>query len=152
LCMVNDMEREEGLGKNSFYKKSTSHEALKPPVENVSTEISRGTLSSQPVSRWINLCFSLSYIFNFGWGRCLCGRYGYTALCCVGVLPGSGCVVGCRGALILSEPHLCKILCVVRCSPEGRRSRFVRGIWSCLREAVFLGGWCFPCRRWLLCL
>jgi hypothetical protein len=63
--MVNDMEREEGLGKTLFYKKSTSHEALKLPVENVSTEISRGTISSHSVSRWKNLCFSLSYIFNF---------------------------------------------------------------------------------------
>jgi hypothetical protein len=51
LWLVNDMEREEGLGKNLFYKKSTSHEALKLPVENVSTGISRGTLSSHPVSR-----------------------------------------------------------------------------------------------------
>jgi hypothetical protein len=61
------MEREEGLGKNLFYKKSTSHEALKFPVENVSTEISRGTISSHPVSRWKNLCFSL--FFNFA--RCI---------------------------------------------------------------------------------
>jgi hypothetical protein len=49
--MVNDMEREEGLGKTLFYKKSTSHEALKPPVENNSTEIFRGTISSHPESR-----------------------------------------------------------------------------------------------------
>ncbi len=65
LLLINDMYWEEGLGKNLFYKKSTSHEALKLPVENNSTEISRGTISSQPVSRWKNLCFSLSYIFNF---------------------------------------------------------------------------------------
>jgi hypothetical protein len=57
------MEREEGLGKNLFYKKSTSRKALNLPVENVSTEIFRGTLSSHPVSRCRNLCFSLSSIF-----------------------------------------------------------------------------------------
>ena len=51
LCMVNDMDREEGLGKKVFYKKSTSRKALKLPVENVSTEIFRGTLSSHPESR-----------------------------------------------------------------------------------------------------
>jgi len=51
LWLVNDMDREDGLGKNLFYKKSTSHEALKPPVEKVSTEISRGNLSSHPESR-----------------------------------------------------------------------------------------------------
>jgi hypothetical protein len=60
------MEREEWPGKKVFYKKASSRKALKLPVENVSTEISRGTLSSYPVSRWKNLCFSLSYIFNFG--------------------------------------------------------------------------------------
>jgi hypothetical protein len=65
LWLVNDMERGEGLGRKLFYKKSTSHEALKLPVENVSTEISRGTLSSHPVSRYRNLCFSL--FFNIFW-------------------------------------------------------------------------------------
>jgi hypothetical protein len=58
--MVNDLDREEGAGKNSFYKDASSRKALKLPVENVSTEISRGTISSQPVSRWKNLCFSFS--------------------------------------------------------------------------------------------
>jgi hypothetical protein len=52
LLPVNDMDREEGLGKKVFYKKSTSRKALKLPVENISTEISRGTISSHPVSRW----------------------------------------------------------------------------------------------------
>jgi hypothetical protein len=65
--MVNDMEREEGLGKNLFYKKSTSHEALNLPVENNSTEISRGTLSSHPVSRCRNLCFSLYLFLLLAW-------------------------------------------------------------------------------------
>ncbi|AJB42755.1 hypothetical protein TCARB_1715 [Thermofilum adornatum 1505] len=54
------MDREEGLGKNVFYKKASSRKALKLPVENISTEIFRGTLSSHPVSRWKNLCFSFS--------------------------------------------------------------------------------------------
>jgi hypothetical protein len=36
------MDREEGLGKNSFYKDASSRKALKFPVENVSTEISKG--------------------------------------------------------------------------------------------------------------
>jgi hypothetical protein len=49
--MVNDMEREEWLGKKVFYKDASSRKALKLPVENVSTEISRGTISSHPVSR-----------------------------------------------------------------------------------------------------
>jgi len=66
LWLVNDMEREEGLGKNLFYKDISSRKASKLPVENLSTEISKGTLSSHPESRWKNLCFSLSYIFNFG--------------------------------------------------------------------------------------
>jgi len=66
LWLVNDMDREEGLGKNVFSEMASSRKALKFPVENVSTEISRGTLSSHPVSRCRNLCFSLSYIFNFG--------------------------------------------------------------------------------------
>ena len=62
LLLVNDMEREEGLGKNLFYKKSTSHEALNLPVENNSTEISRGTLSSHPyhdveISVFLFICF-----------------------------------------------------------------------------------------------
>jgi hypothetical protein len=61
LLYVNDMEREEGPGKKVFYKKSTSRKALKLPVENVSTEISRVTLSSHRVSRWKNLCFSLFF-------------------------------------------------------------------------------------------
>jgi hypothetical protein len=60
--MVNDKDWEEGLGKSLFYKDTSSRGALKFPVENISTEISRGTLSSHPVSRWINLCFSL-YLF-----------------------------------------------------------------------------------------
>ncbi len=51
LLPVNDMDREEGLGKNSFYKDASSRKALKLPVENVSTEISKGTISSHPVSR-----------------------------------------------------------------------------------------------------
>jgi hypothetical protein len=66
LLPVNDMDWEEGPGKNLFYKDASSRKALKFPVENVSTEISKGTLSSHPVSRCRNLCFSLSYIFNFG--------------------------------------------------------------------------------------
>jgi hypothetical protein len=49
--MVNDMEREEGLGKNLFYKDTSSHKTLRLPVENISTEISKGTLSSHPVSQ-----------------------------------------------------------------------------------------------------
>jgi hypothetical protein len=49
--MVNDMDWEEGPGRNVFYKDSSSRKALKLPVENVSTEISRGTISSHPVSR-----------------------------------------------------------------------------------------------------
>jgi hypothetical protein len=61
LLPVNDMEREEGLGKNSFYKDASSRRLLTFPVENVSTEISRGTLSSHRVSRWKNLCFSLFF-------------------------------------------------------------------------------------------
>jgi hypothetical protein len=61
LCIVNDMEREEGPEKNLFYKKSTSRKVLKFPVENVSTEIFRGTLSSHRVLRWRNLCFSLFF-------------------------------------------------------------------------------------------
>ena len=65
LLHVNDMDREEGLGKNLFYKDSSSRKALNFPVENVSTEIFRGTLSSHIVSRCRNLCFSLSYIFSF---------------------------------------------------------------------------------------
>jgi len=65
LLPINDMDWEEGLGKNLFYKKSTSRGALKLPVENVSTEISRGTFSSYPVSRCRNLCFSL--FFNIFW-------------------------------------------------------------------------------------
>ena len=60
LLLVNDMDREEGLGKNLFYKDTSTRKALKLPVENVSTEIFRGTLSSHPVSRWKNLCFSFS--------------------------------------------------------------------------------------------
>jgi len=50
LLPLNDMDREEWLGKKVFYKKSSSRKALKFPVENVSTEIFRGTLSS-PLSR-----------------------------------------------------------------------------------------------------
>ncbi len=65
LCMVNDMEREEGLGKNVFSEMASSRKALKFPVENVSTEISRGTISSHAVSRCINLCFSLFLVFYF---------------------------------------------------------------------------------------
>jgi hypothetical protein len=61
LLPVNYMDWEEKPGKNLFYKKSTSRKALKFPVENVSTEISRGTLSSHRVSRWKNLCFSLFF-------------------------------------------------------------------------------------------
>jgi hypothetical protein len=64
--MVNDMDWEEGAGKNLFYKDASSRKMLKLPVENVSTEISKGTISSHPVSRCRNLCFSLSYTFNFG--------------------------------------------------------------------------------------
>ena len=64
LLPVNDMDWEEGLGKNLFYKKSTSRKALKLPVENVSTEISKGTISSHPVSRWKNLCFSFFSILS----------------------------------------------------------------------------------------
>ncbi|AGT34426.1 MAG: hypothetical protein QXX32_06150 [Thermofilum sp.] len=45
------MDREERPGKNLFYKKSTSHKTLRLPVENISTEISRGTLSSTPVGQ-----------------------------------------------------------------------------------------------------
>jgi hypothetical protein len=48
--MVNDKDWEEGLGKSLFYKDASSRKALKPPVENISTEIFRGTLSSHPVS------------------------------------------------------------------------------------------------------
>jgi len=59
--MVNDMEWEEGPGKNVFSEMSSSRKALKFPVENVSTEIFRGTLSSHPVSLWKNLCFSLFF-------------------------------------------------------------------------------------------
>jgi len=51
LLPVNDMDWEEGPGKNLFYKDTSSRKALKFPVENVSTEISRGTISSHPVSR-----------------------------------------------------------------------------------------------------
>ena len=51
LLPVNDMDREEGAGKNLFYKDASSRKALKLPVENVSTEISKGTISSHPVSR-----------------------------------------------------------------------------------------------------
>jgi hypothetical protein len=61
LLPVNDMDREEGAGKSLFYKDASSRKALKFPVENVSTEISKGTLSSHPVSRWKNLCFSLFF-------------------------------------------------------------------------------------------
>jgi hypothetical protein len=61
LLHVNDLDREEGPGKNLFYKKSTSRKALNFPVENVSTEISKGTISSHPESRWRNLCFSLFF-------------------------------------------------------------------------------------------
>jgi len=46
--MVNDMDREEGPGKNLFYKKSTSRKALKFPVENVFTEISKGPFPPTP--------------------------------------------------------------------------------------------------------
>jgi len=53
------MEREEGPGKKVFSEMASSHEALKPPAENVSTEISKGTISSHPESRWKNLCYSL---------------------------------------------------------------------------------------------
>jgi hypothetical protein len=49
--IVNNMDWEKGPGKNLFYKDTSSYKALKFPVENVSTEISRGTLSSHPVSR-----------------------------------------------------------------------------------------------------
>jgi hypothetical protein len=59
LLPVNDMEWEEGPGKNLFYKDTSSHKVLKFPVENVSTEISKGTLSSHPISRRKNLCYSL---------------------------------------------------------------------------------------------
>jgi hypothetical protein len=65
LLPVNDMDWEEGLGKNLFYKDTSSRKALKFPVENVSTEISKGTLSSHPVSRHKNLCYSLSTYFLF---------------------------------------------------------------------------------------
>ena len=51
LCIVNDMEREEGPGKNVFSEMSSSPNLQTFPVENVSTEISRGTISSHPVSR-----------------------------------------------------------------------------------------------------
>ena len=51
LLHVNDLDREEGAGKNLFYKDASSRKALNFPVENVSTEISRGTISSHPVSR-----------------------------------------------------------------------------------------------------
>ena len=64
LLPVNDMDREEGAGKNLFYKDASSRKALKFPVENVSTEISRGTISSYPVSRCRNLCFSLFSILS----------------------------------------------------------------------------------------
>jgi hypothetical protein len=70
LWLVNDMDREEGLGKNSFYKDASSRKALKFPVENVSKEISKGTISSHPVSRQKNLCYSL-YLF-VAW--CLHGK------------------------------------------------------------------------------
>jgi len=77
LCVVNDMDWEEGLGKNLFYKDSSSRKALKFPVENVSTEISKGTLSSHPVSRCRNLCFSLFLILCnkilLGYGLKSCG-------------------------------------------------------------------------------
>jgi len=68
LWLVNDMEGEEWLGKKVFYKDASSRKALKLPVENVSTEITRGTLSSHPVSRWKNLCFSL-FFKNFSFRR-----------------------------------------------------------------------------------
>jgi hypothetical protein len=54
LLPVNDMDWEEA-----------SRKALKLPVENVSTEISKGTISSHPVSRHKNLCYSLSIYFLF---------------------------------------------------------------------------------------
>jgi len=63
LLPVNDMDREEWLGKKVFYKKSSSRKALRLPLENVSTEISRGTISSHPVSRQKNLFYSLSIYF-----------------------------------------------------------------------------------------
>jgi hypothetical protein len=65
LLPVNDMDWEEGAGKNLFYKDTSSRKALKLPVENVSTDISKGTLSSHPVSRHKNLCYSLSIYFLF---------------------------------------------------------------------------------------
>jgi hypothetical protein len=64
LLPVNDMDREEGLGKNLFYKDTSSRKALKLPVENISTETSKGTISSHPVSRHKNLCFSLFSILS----------------------------------------------------------------------------------------
>jgi hypothetical protein len=77
LCVVNDMEREEGAGKNLFYKDASSRKTLKLPVENDSTEISRGTISSHPVSRCRNLCFSLFLILCnkilLGYGLKSCG-------------------------------------------------------------------------------
>jgi hypothetical protein len=64
------MELEEGPGRNLFSEIVSSRKALKLPVENFSTEISRGTLSSHPESRWKNLCFSLFFnIFSFRQGR-----------------------------------------------------------------------------------
>jgi hypothetical protein len=63
--MVNDMDQEEEPWKNLFYKDTSSRKALKLPVENVSTEISKGTLSSHPISRRKNLCHSLSIYFLF---------------------------------------------------------------------------------------
>jgi hypothetical protein len=64
LLLVNDMEREEGLEKHVFSENASSRKASKLPVENVSTEISKGTISSHPVSRWKNLCFSLFLIWS----------------------------------------------------------------------------------------
>jgi hypothetical protein len=65
LCMVNDMDQEEEPWKNLFYKDVSSRKTLKLPVENNSTEISRGTLSSHPVSQRKNsvIHFSLRSIF-----------------------------------------------------------------------------------------
>uniref|UniRef100_A0A7C1CFG5 Uncharacterized protein n=1 Tax=Thermofilum adornatum TaxID=1365176 RepID=A0A7C1CFG5_9CREN len=91
------MDREEWLGKKVFYRKASSRRAITFPVENVSTEISRGTISSHPVSRHKNLCYSLFikvYIFILGDDDCLVKAYdkvyiwGYGAQ--LGVDTGSG--------------------------------------------------------------
>jgi hypothetical protein len=89
LWLVNDMEREEGSGKNVFSEMSSSPSLQTFPVENVSTEIFGGTISSHRVSRWKNLCFSI--FFNIARAKCLGIEGGFVGVADLCGVFGLGC-------------------------------------------------------------